>query len=149
VNPFILPELEPEEGDNAAALARKWGAVLGLGNTLSFSDASRLFKQFQPNPFTHWETVVTCIDHWAVACHALLGGDDHPGKKQLENLLGTTDPLRSQLRLAARHKPALAVSVVRELQLEYNESFRQSLHGAGPVMWPQLESITRQLTTGK
>jgi len=101
----------------------QWDAVLGNGNTSSFADSSWLFKTLRITPFVHWKSGVTYLEHWAVDCHTMIGGEAHPGTKQMENILGATDPLRSQLRDEAKIKPTFPVSLVRELQLEFNESF--------------------------
>ena len=45
VNPFLFPDMMPNQTDDAAALARQWDKVLGTDNSrTSFADSTRLFQ---------------------------------------------------------------------------------------------------------
>lgn len=70
--------MSPNKGNDVAALARQWDAVLGDGSATSFTDATHLFQQYWLVPFDGWATATIFIKHWTVTCHVLLGSMQCP-----------------------------------------------------------------------
>mmetsp|Transcript_42930 Transcript_42930/g.130624 ORF Transcript_42930/g.130624 Transcript_42930/m.130624 type:complete len:206 (-) Transcript_42930:322-939(-) len=143
-----MTDMAPNDGDAAAAIAREWEKMLGDGSPTSFSDESRLFKQYRLAPVNNWETSQIVLKNWAVGCHAMLGVLRHPINSQMEGILESTDGLRITLKERCKRNQSWAVGTVRYVQVECNESFRQALHGAGPVICPEFGRLTRKLAVG-
>ena len=97
LNIFLLPDLSPLAGSEAALLTRKWYKILGGGTLTSFADTSLRMGKQKVAPITGWDEASPQLETWAVFCTVFLGNDGaHPStykffscwKKQQESARG-------------------------------------------------------------
>ena len=67
---------------------------------------------------------------------------------KLATLLEAVDKVNSCLRSQAASQQDMLAALVRLIQIEFNESFRQVFTSHLPVLWPHLTPLIRTLTTG-
>ena len=89
------------------------------------------------------------LEQWLVVVTVLLGPQErHPEVFELATLLGAANEVNSHLRAQAGSQQDMPAALVRLIQKEFNESFRQVFTSHLPVRWPHLTPLIRTLTTG-
>ena len=149
LNIFLLPDLFPSAGSEAALLTRKWDAILGEGTLTYFSDKSLLVGKQNVAPIAVWDKASYQLEAWAVFCTLFLGDEGaHPATYEMFLLLEETSRVSPRLRAQARHQPTSPAALLRLIQQEFNESFRQALERQQRLIWPNFESLRKALAYG-
>ena len=88
-------------------------------------------------------------EQWLVAVTVLLGPQErHPAVFELATLLEAANEVNSRLHAQAGAQQDMPAALVRLIQTNFNESFRQVFTSHLPVRWPHLTPLIRNLTTG-
>ena len=99
-------------------------------------------------PISGWDDAVSQLKVWYFFCTVFLRDDGvHPDTYEMLLLLKETSVIRPTLRAQARQQPTFPAALLRLIQHEFTESFRQVLERRQRVRWPNLESLRRALPT--
>ena len=89
------------------------------------------------------------LEQWLIVVTVLLGTHErHPAVFEVATLLEVVDEVNSRLQYQASDQQDMPAALVRLIQTEFNESFRQVSTSHLPVRWTHLTPLTRTLTTG-
>ena len=114
----------------------------------SFADTSQLMEKQKVAPIAFWDKVSSQLEAWEVFCMLFLGDDSaHTATYEIFLLLEETSRVSPRLTAQARHKPTFHAALLRLIQKNFNESFRQALERRQRVIWPNLEILIRAIAT--
>ena len=89
------------------------------------------------------------LEQWIVVVTVLLGTHEfHPTVFELATLLEAANEVNSRLRAQTGSQQDMPAALVRLIQTEFNESFRQVFISHLPVRWTHLTPLIITLTTG-
>ena len=89
------------------------------------------------------------LEQWLVLVTVLLGPQErHPAVFELATLIEAVNEVNSRLRAQTGAQQDMPTALVRLIQTEFNESFRQVFTSHLPVHWPHPTPLIRTLTTG-
>ena len=149
VNIFMFPDLSLSAGSEASMVTWRWDTALDANTLTSYADAAALMKQQRIPPIVGWEAVEKMQKQWLVVVTVLLGPQErHPAVFELATLLEAANEVNSRLQAQAGSQQDMPAALVRLIQTEFNESFRQVFTSHLPVRWPHLTPLIRTLTTG-
>ena len=149
VNVFLFPDLSLLACSEAALLARRWDAVFGGGTLTSFVDTSLLLGHHKVAPVESLDKAASQLKVWAVFCTLFLGTEyTHPATTKMMAPVKETTCIQARLPSQCRRPPILPVALLRLIQTEYKESFRQYLEQQHRVAWPNFDGLKRGLATG-
>ena len=149
LNIFLLPNLFPSAGLEAALLTRKWDAILGGSTLTSSADTSLLMGKKKVSPITGWYEASSQLKAWTVFCMVFLVDDGvQPIPYEMLLLLEETSGGSLRMKAQARQKPTFPVALLCLIHQEFNKSFHQALERRQRMRWPNFESLKRALATG-
>ena len=135
-------------GSEAALFMWKWDPILGGGAVTSFTDTSLLMGKRNAAPIAVWDKAVSQLEDWDFFCTVFLRDDGvHPDTYKMLLLLEETSGIRPTLRAQACQQPTFPAALLRLIQHEFNEIFRQALERRQRVRWPNFESLRSALAT--
>ena len=80
------------------------------------------------DPIARWDEASSQREDWAVLYKVFLGDDGaHPETYEMFLLMEETSRVSPRLRAQARNQPIFPIALLRLIQKEFNESFRQAL----------------------
>ena len=127
----------------------RWDTALDANTLTSYADAAALTKQQLILPIVGWEAEEKMLEKWLLVVTVLLGPQErHPEVFELATLLEAANEVNSRLRAQAGAQQDMPAVLVRLIQTEFNESFRQVFTSHLPVRWLHLTPLIRTLTTG-
>ena len=89
------------------------------------------------------------LEAWAVFCKVFLGDDGvHPATYKMFLLLEETSGVSLRLRAQACQNPNFPLALLRQIQQDINNSFRQALERRQRVWWTDFDIMWRVLTMG-
>ena len=149
INVFLFPDLSPSESPKVALLARSWYAILGGGSLTSFEETSLLLAKQQVYPVTIWEAAEKQLEALGVLCHVFLeDAAVHPVTYEVCNLIEETTYIGAILREQTQRHPAIPITVLCLLQMDFNKIFCQGFERHQRVRWPDFERLKLYLDTG-
>ena len=105
-------------------------------------------KQQHILPIVGWEAAAKMLEQWIVVVTVLLGSKEcHPSVFEIATILEAADEVNSHLGSQAAVQQDILASLVRLIQTDFNESFRQVFTRHLPVRWPHFTPLIRTLTT--
>ena len=115
-------------------VTRRWDTALDANTLTSYADAAALMKQQRIPPIVGWEAAAKMLEQWLVVVTVLLGPQErHPEVFKLATLLEATNEVNSHLRAQAGVQQDMPAALVRLIQTEFNESFRNVFTSHLPV----------------
>ena len=103
-------------------------AIFGDRNLTSFAEMILLMGKKKVAPIASWEEVVSQLEAWAMFCTLFLGDDGvHPVTYDMLLFQEETSGVSPRLQEQDRQKPTLPSALLRFIQQELNDSFRQAL----------------------
>ena len=139
VNIFQFPDLSLSAGSEALMVTRRCDTALEANTVISYVDAAALMKQKRILSIVVWEAAEKILEQWLVVVTVLIGPKErHPAVFELATLLEATDKVNSRLRAQAAVQQDILEALVRLIQTEFNEHFRQFFTSHLPVRWPTL-----------
>ena len=149
VNIFMFPDLSLSAGSEATMVTRRWDTALDANTLTSYADAAALMKQQRIPPIVGWESAAKMLEQWLVVVTVLLGPQErHPAVFELATLLEAANEVNPLLRAQVGAQQDMPAALVRLVQTDFNESFRQVFTSHLLVRWPHLTPLIRTLTTG-
>ena len=98
---------------------------------------------------TGWYEAASQLEAWAVICTMLLREvKSHPASFKMVTLIEDKASVGPCLWSQDCHNPAFPATILRLLQMEFNNSFCQALERRQRVRWPNFQQLRRSLTTG-
>ena len=126
VNIFMFPDLSLYACSEASMVTRRWDTYLDENTLTSYADAAALIKQQRIPPILGWEAAANMLEQWLVVVTFLFRTQDlHPTVFELATLLEAADEVNSRLQAQAGAQQDMPAALVRLIQTEFNESFRQ------------------------
>ena len=149
INIFQFPNLSLSAGSKAAMVTRIWGTALYANTIISYANTAAIMKQQRIPPIVGLEASENMLEQWLVMVTVLLGPQErHPEFFGIETLLAAADKFNSRLQSQAAVQQDMQAALIRLIQTEFNESFRQAFTSHIPVHWTQFTPLIRTLTTG-
>ena len=100
-------------------------------------------------PITGWEAVAKQMEPWGVVCDVFLGNNSvHPGTYKVLGLLKDTTGVGARIWEQAHRQSTFPTALLRLIQTEFTESFRQSLERQHRVHWPEFGQLCQSLAMG-
>ena len=126
VNIFQLPDLSLSAGPKASMMTRRWDTALDASTFTSYADAAALMKQQRILPIVGWEAASKMLEQWIIMVTVFLRPQKRdPEVFELTTLLEVADEVNSRLQDQAADQQDMPAALVRLIQTEFNESFRQ------------------------
>ena len=101
------------------------------------------------SPIAAWDEASSQLEAWAVLCTVLLGDDSaHLATYEMFLLLKETSGVSPRLREQSCHQTTFTAALLRLIQKDFNEIFRQALERRQRVRRPNFESLRRAFATG-
>ena len=137
LNTFLLPDLFPSSGLEAALLMRKWDTILGGGTSTFFADTSLLMGQQKVTSIIGWYKSASQLEAWTVFCTVFLGYYGvHPATYEMFFLLEEISGVSPRLRAQSLQKPTFPSALLCLVNQEFNKRFCQALERRHRVWWP-------------
>ena len=132
----MFPDLSLSTGSEASVVTRRWDKALDANTLTSYGDASELMKQQRIPPIVGWEAAAKILKQWLVVVTVLLGPQErHQAVFELATLLEAADEVKSCIRAQAGAQQDIPPALVRLIQTEFKESFRQFFTSAPGGGW--------------
>ena len=148
-NIFQFPDLCLSTGFESSMVSRRWDTALDSNTATSYADAAALMKQHRIPPIVGWEAAAKMLEQWLVVVTVLLGPQDrHPAVFELATILAVVKEVKSRLRAQVAVQQDTPAALVRLIQTEFDESFRQVFTSHLPVLWTHFTPLIRTLATG-
>ena len=94
----------------------------------SFADTSLMMGKQKVVPIADWDKVLSQLEAWAMFFNLFLGDNGvHPATYKMFLIQEETSGVSPRLREQARQQPTIPAALLRLIQQEFNESFRQAL----------------------